>query len=204
MKQKKIFIILSAVGFIFVVLWAFILVLVVKTLRGLPADDGGIPVAEVTLCNEDASGLCVTHFGANSLNRMLIHFRLPAEDYAAFYVKARNRDTVGVYTCAVDESDLTAVRCTGVRTPLGETVDLEIYITDGDTLIARGMFLVSAIAIPTPLSLPEETPEEFSTEEFPAEEFPTEFPFPTEPPFLEEAPTQLPEDFPDTDLTPSP
>lgn len=201
MKQKQIFIILGAVALAFVVFWVAVLVLVVKTLRGLPADNVETPVAEATLCDEDPSGLCVAYFGTNSLNRMVIHFRLPVEEYPLFYVKARNRDTVSVYTCEVDESDLTSVRCTGIRTPLGETVDLEIYTTDRDQLMARGTFLVSAISIPTPVSLPEETPiEEVSTEEPTAEETPThEFiteETPTENPSMEETPTPNPEDFP--------
>jgi len=200
MKQKQIFVVLGAVGLAFVVFWAVVLVLVVKTLRGLPADNVETPVTEATLCDEDASGLCVAYFGTNNLNRMVIHFRLPVEEYPLFYVKAKNRDTVSVYTCEVDVPDLNSVRCTGLRTPLGETVDLEVYTTDGDQLMARGTFLVSAISIPTPVSLPEGTPtEEVATEEPTAEEIPTqEFieETPTENSSMEETPTPNPEDFP--------
>jgi hypothetical protein len=148
----------------------------------------------VPLCAEDDSDLCVANFGANNLNRMVINFLLPYKGYPLFYVKARNRDTVGVYACEVDESDPTIVRCTGARTPLGEAVDLEIYTTDGDGLIARGTFLVSAIAIPTLISLPTEasTPPEAPATEAPVAtvppEAPTEDPFATEPPFDSFAP----------------
>jgi hypothetical protein len=155
MKQKRTIIILAAIGIFFVLFWIVVIGLVVKTLRGSSTDEENVPVVEATLCDEDASGLCVVNFGANSLNRMVINFRLPGEESAAFYVKAKNRDTVSVYTCETDEEDLTSVHCTGVRTPLGETIDLEIYTTDDDKLIARGTFLVSAIAISTPISLTE-------------------------------------------------
>jgi hypothetical protein len=85
----------------------------------------------------------------------------------------------------VDEVDLTVVHCTGVRTPLGETIDIEVYTTDEDKLIARGTFLVSAIAIPTPISQPTEAP----VEEFPtAEPFATEEPVITQEPFITEEP----------------
>ncbi len=200
MKQKYIFVVMGAIGLvIFVLFWFAVITLAVKTLRGASPDSEEHPVVEMTLCDEDAGDLCLINFGTNSLNRMVINFRLPGEEYAAFYVKARNRDTVSVYTCEVDKSDLTAVRCTGVRTPLGETIDLEVYTTDGDTLIARGTFLVSAIAIPTPISLPTEEPaapeEPAATEEpFVTEEpFMTEEPFSPEEPFITEEPTLLPE-----------
>jgi hypothetical protein len=186
MKQKRTFIIIGAIGLvIFVAFWLVVLALVVKTLRGLSTDEVEVPVGQATLCDEDAAGLCIVNFGTNSLNRMIINFRLPGEEYAAFYVKARNRDTISVYTCEADETDLTIVRCTGVRTPLGETIDLEIYTTDGDQLIAQGTFLVSAVAIPTPISLPSEAPTE--------EPAVTEEPFATEEPFVTEEPTLPPE-----------
>jgi hypothetical protein len=109
-------------------------------------------------------------------------------------VKATNRETVSVYTCEVIESQTKSVsesetvpgveataevesapthaQCTGIRTPLGETIDLEIYTTDGDILTARGTFLVSAIARSTPISLPTDTPLE--------EDMPTSSPAPEE------------------------
>jgi hypothetical protein len=45
----------------------------------------------------------------------------------------------------------TSAHCTGARTPLGETIDIEVYTTDEDKLIAHGTFLVSAIALSTPM-----------------------------------------------------
>lgn len=203
MKRKQLFIVLGAAGFIFVLFWIVVLVLVARTLLGSSFGTVSSPAVETTLCDEDASGLCVVNFGANSLNRMVISFRLPDKEYPLFYAKARNRDTVSVYTCEADDFDATLVRCAGVRTPLGETIDLEIYTTDDDRLIARGTFLVSAIAISTPISQPSEMPaiEEFVTEEpfipeAPTMEIPTpEFEF-------EEVPT--PESPADELATPSP
>lgn len=198
MKQKQNFIILGVIGIAMVAFWVVVITLGLKVLR-TPGGETDTTIVEATLCDEDNSGLCVVNFGANSLNRMVIHFRVPDETYAAFYVKATNRETVSVYACEADEADLTLIDCTGARTPLGEPIDLEIYATDGDQLIARGTFLVSAIAIPTPLSLPSEAPiEEAPTEGF-QEEFPTEIPLPTEAPFIEEEPTLLPEEEPTTE-----
>ena len=196
MKQKQTLIIFGAIGFIFLVVWVVVLTLVIKTVRGLNKTGGTTTVIEATLCDEDASDLCVVTFGANNLNRMVIHFQAPSADYVPFYVKADNRGTVSVYTCEASgaemsgigvsetevsgtevsgtevsgtevsgtevnqESQPISIYCTGVRTPLGETIDIEVYTTDEDKLIARGTFLVSAIAISTPISLPSEVPVE--------------------------------------------
>jgi hypothetical protein len=179
MKKKQVLIILGVIGFAFAALWLVVLVLVGRILLRSSSGEAEISAVEATLCDEDASGLCVVNFGANNLNRMVIYFRLPGE-YPPFYVKAGNRDTVSVYTCEADESDVTLVRCTGVRTPLGETIDLEIYTTDEDRLIARGTFLVSAIAISTPVSQPSELPA--------AEEIPTGESIETEEPVVVDTP----------------
>ena len=157
MKQKQNIIILVALGIVFLLFWLVVITLVIKSLRGSNESNAPI-VVNVTLCDVDASNLCIVNFGANSLNRMVINFRLPTADYTPFYVKAKNRETVSVYTCEADKAVQTNVYCTGVRTPLGETIDVELYTTDEDKLIARGTFLVSAIALATPISLPSDTP----------------------------------------------
>jgi hypothetical protein len=189
MKQKQNFIIFGAIGIIFLLFWYVVLTLVIKNLRG--SNDSNPIVVDVTLCDVDASNLCIVTFGANKQNRMVIDFQLPDTSYAPFYVKATNRGTVSVYSCQVDETILTRAYCTGIRTPLGETIDIEVYTTDEDKLIGRGTFLVSAIALSTPIVLPSETP---------TEETPTEAPIATEAPFIEEeTPTSFP--FPDADIT---
>jgi hypothetical protein len=178
MKQKQIFIVLGALGVVFLVFWFFALTLAVKTLRGSLNKDVETQVAEVTLCDENASDLCVVTFGANSLNRMVIYFQLPSADYVPFYVKADNRGTVNVYSCEVDENILTSVYCTGVRTPLGETIDVEVYTTAENKLVGRGTFLILAIALSTPASQPlEGSIQEPVPTSIPA---PGEFIFPTE------------------------
>jgi hypothetical protein len=235
MKQKQKIIIFAVIGIVLLLLWCAVIILVIKNLRGTNKD-AVPPVVDVTLCDEDASNLCIVAFGANNLNRMVIHFQLPTPDYAPFYVKATNRGTVSVYTCEVDEvvtetateavteaeteiaietvtetaAEIatetvtetatepvpTDAHCTGVRTPLGETIDIEVYTTDGDQLIGRGTFRILAIALPTPISLPTDPPaaeeiptEELLTEEVPTEEVPIEE-VPTEELSTEEIPTE--------------
>jgi hypothetical protein len=172
MKQKQFFIILGAIGFVFLLCWLAVIILVIKNLLGSTNKSIEPAVINVALCDVNASDLCVVNFGANNLNRMVINFQLPNADYAPFYVKAINRGTASVYTCEVAQAVPTSVYCTGMRTPLGETIDIEVYTTDGDKLMARGTFLVSAIELATPISVPAGTPSE--------EETPTLFPIPSE------------------------
>jgi len=232
MKKKQFMVILSAIGIILLLCWFFVIAFAIKNLRGLTNKNVEPVIVDVTLCDEDASNLCIINFGANNLNRLVINFQLPDADYPAFYVKAMNRDTVNVYTCEVDEIELvdetevaeeteepgqdetlateTVVfetetaetevaeteiveaapvnaHCTGARTPLGETIDIEVYTTDKDKLIARGTFLVSAIALATPISQPTITPN--------GDKIPTLYPSPT----IEVFPTPTLEIFPTQD-----
>jgi hypothetical protein len=193
MKQRQIFIILGAVGIIFLTCFFSVLATAVKNLWE-PNKSKETVVVDLTLCDEDASNLCVVTFGADNQNQMVIHFQLPKEHYAAFYVKATNRGTTNKYPCEVSQAAPTTIYCTGVRTPLGETIDIEVYTIDNDTLIAHGTFLISAIAVVTPISQPT-----IATTE---EETPTEFPSVTEevtPTQSESTPTPT-----QSDLTPTP
>ena len=102
-------------------------------------------VTDLTLCDVDASELCVVTFGTDILDNMIINFQLPDADYPLFYVKASNRGNVNAYPCEVVTAVPTSVYCSGARTPLGEYIDMKVYATKGDVLIARGKFSVSAL-----------------------------------------------------------
>lgn len=106
-------------------------------------------VTDITACDVDDSVLCVVSFGADSVNRMVINFQVPSEDYGDFYVKVRYEETVSVYPCQAVEDIPTSVFCTGERVPLGETIDMQVYSTEGDMLLAQGKLIVAAIALPT-------------------------------------------------------
>jgi hypothetical protein len=198
MKQRYIFIILGAVGIVFLIGWFSILASVAQNLRASKSESKEAVVVDLTLCDKDSSGLCIVTFGADDQNLMVIHFQSPNADYARIYVKGTNRGTTNMYSCEVNkieavnepwvdkaeadgneadkakalETAPTHVYCSGVRTPLGETIDIEVYAIGTDKLIARGTFLISAIAVVTPISLPTETPS--------GQETPSPFPAPTE------------------------
>lgn len=194
MKKRYIFIVLGAVGIICLMAWFSVLTTVVQNLLASRESNKDPVAVDLTLCDEDASGLCVVTFGADNQSQMVIHFQLPNEDYVKFYVKATNRGTTNLYSCETAESTPTIVYCSGVRTPLGETIDIEVYTIDRDRLIAHGTFLVSAIAVVTPISQPTNTPSGEETPTFVSS--PTEDVTPTQ---SESTPTPT-----ESELTPTP
>ena len=143
MERKKLFTILGVIGAVplLILVAAFPLI---KNLTS--ANNRDQNAAKITLCDKDASDLCVITFGAGVANDMMIIFQLPKENYPAFYVKASNKGVENTYTCEADSSS-NIIFCTGVRTPLGELIDVQVYSSDGDLLIANGTFMVSSIAM---------------------------------------------------------
>lgn len=145
LKQNRLFIILGAAAITLVLAWFVITSVFNKT-----NNKNTQVVTEITLCDLDSSELCIVTFGANNLNRMVINFQLPSADYPGFYAKAKSRGNINVYPCETADAVPTSAYCTGIRTPLGESIDVEVYSTDGDILLAHGTFFVSAILLSTP------------------------------------------------------
>jgi hypothetical protein len=154
MDKKRIFMILAAVGIV-----GLLACITLGTLLGrflnereskvLPT----VIVTDITACVVDPSVLCVVSFGADNVNRMVINFQLPSEDYGDFYVKVRYDEAVSVYPCQAVEGIPTSVFCTGERVPLGQTIDVQVYSTDGDVLLAQGTLLVGSVALPTAVQI---------------------------------------------------
>lgn len=148
MLRNRFFIILGGILAVFILgLGALVMF---KSIRG----SSDPSVVQITWCNENASGLCVVSFSTDSTDRMIINFQWPETDYPQFYVKGINRDIANIYSCEADLVNQTSTHCIGVRTPLGETIDVEVYSTDGDIIIARGRFVVSALLVSTPIIAP--------------------------------------------------
>lgn len=153
MDKKRTFILVGIIVGLIALAWCAVAAFAFSKWRS--ANQGAdVSVTDVTACDVDASGLCVVSFGVDNVNRMVINFNLPSADFAAFYVKAHyGAETVSVYPCQVVASAPTSVFCTGARTPLGEVIELEVYATDGDVLLARGALMVAAVALPTTINV---------------------------------------------------
>ncbi len=146
MERKQLFISLSAIGAI-ILLVGFTIFPLVKYLGRSNSSDQVI--TEITLCDVDARDLCVVTFGTDNTDNMVINFQLPDADYPAFYVKGSNKEVENSYECEVAKAVPTSVYCTGNRTPLGEAIDIEVYATENDLLMARGTIRISAMILST-------------------------------------------------------
>lgn len=132
-----------------------VLLLVFPFIKNLGSSSNTIdqPVGKITLCDRDASDLCVVSFGKDGADGMVITFQTPKANYPEFYVKGSNKGITNSYQCQADRKIPTIVYCTGISTPLGEVIEIEVYAVDGDILMASGDFMISSMALSLPSSL---------------------------------------------------
>ena len=145
--QKKRLILLGAICAVLLLVFPFI-----KNLGSSSSTSDLSPIGKVTLCDVNASGLCVVSFGKDGADGMVITFQLPSADYPEFYITGSNKGVENSYPCQVDRKTSRTVYCTGVSTPLGETIEIGVFAVDGSTLIASGDIMISSMALSLPSS----------------------------------------------------
>lgn len=151
MERKQLFINWGAIAAIILLTW-FTVFPLIENLRA-SNNSSDQTITEITLCDLDARDLCIVSFGTDNTDRMVINFQLPSADYPIFYVNGSNKGMGTTYPCEAAKAVPTSVYCTGIRTPLGEAIDIEVYSTDSNLLIARGTIMVSAMVLSTPANL---------------------------------------------------
>ncbi len=107
-------------------------------------------VSEITFCGGNPSSLCVSSFGMENANRMLISFVNP--DYASthdFYLKIQYSDRSVEYQCDTVKESPSSVYCSGEVIPLGASIDIAAYSSNTNKLVAEGSFVVNGVALPT-------------------------------------------------------
>jgi hypothetical protein len=140
-------------------------------------------------CDVDHAGLCVVSFGTDINDRMLVNLVKPDSSYPDFYLKISHIDATSVYECQSIVNTPTSVYCTGDLTPLGDPVDIEVYSTDKNRLIASGTLLIAAFAHSTQIVV-SVTDTGTPTEGIPVTTAPTTFEiFTTVPPATQALPT---------------
>ena len=117
----------------------------------------------LTRCAEGVGGLCVVSFGADMFNHMLIELHLPEEDYPPFYLMVTDSLGSRRFTCSSTRASPLTATCTGERSALGETLEIQVFARRGDALLAQGSMRLYAIALPTTINLTI-MPEELSPE----------------------------------------
>lgn len=108
-------------------------------------------VTDIPYCDADSSVLCLISFGVDNKGQMFINLYKPKLSISNFYLKVQYDQTENVYECEAVKDFKKYISCTGEQIPLEEQIDIKVYLSDGDTLIASGTFVVSALAIATPV-----------------------------------------------------
>jgi hypothetical protein len=108
-------------------------------------------IPEIPYCDTDSSVLCVISFGIDTKNQLLVNFYKPKTSIPDFYLKIRYDEIEDTYKCQAVKDFPSYIYCSGKQIPLEEQVDIEVYSTGDDALIARGTFVISALAVATPV-----------------------------------------------------
>jgi hypothetical protein len=147
MERKRLITILAIAGGIVLLLCGALAWRGVTWLRDQRPTPTPPPVA-ITRCDVNASGLCVVSFGTNMNNELVINM-VAAKDLPEFYAQVTNRGATQRFRCERVEAVPTSAYCIGPRTPLGEPIELALYASEDDRLLAVGSFVVEAVALPT-------------------------------------------------------
>jgi len=108
-------------------------------------------VTDIPYCDADSSVLCLISFGVDNKGQMFINLYKPDLSIKNFYLKVQYDQTENVYECEVVKDFKKYISCTGEQIPLEEQIDIKVYLSEDDTLIASGTFVISALAIATPV-----------------------------------------------------
>jgi hypothetical protein len=151
MDRRKLFLVILAAAIPLLLMAVVVIAGAAWYLRGR---EKPVPTAvvQMTLCDVNASGICLVSFGADQMNQMVINLHMPRGNYPEMYAVVTSRGSANRFTCQTVEDSPKSVYCTGTRTPLGEPVSLKLIATENEVLIAEGTFVVMAIALPSPMN----------------------------------------------------
>src|SRR5688572_26701216 len=116
---------------------------------GDPTSDSESPIT-LTYCYTDLLGLCIVSFGSDSANNTLIVVKNSNPDFAEFYLKITADDFRERYECQQVQFSADTFYCFGKQINDGAVVTIEVYLKNGNRLIAKGIILASIGATPTP------------------------------------------------------
>lgn len=147
-NRKRLIALLAGAAVLILLVCAALIAGGVSFVRGRLPTATSVPEA-ITRCDLDASGLCLVSFGANANNELVINLKLADEDFPAFYAQVSNRAAESRFRCEVPKAAPTDAYCVGPRTPLGEPLELRLFASEDDRLLAEGTFVLEAVALPT-------------------------------------------------------
>ncbi len=148
MERKRLILILAAAALAALLVCAALAYGSVTFIRSRLPTPTAVPEA-ITLCDVDASRLCLLSFGTNLNNELVINLHLSGKDFPGFYAQVSNRGTLRRFRCEIIEETPSSAYCVGPRTPLGEPLGLSLFASEDDRLLAQGSFVLQAVALPT-------------------------------------------------------
>ena len=107
------------------------------------------PAMVLTHCDEVQDVLCLLTFGLEPPDQMLIVLLASPGLPRGLEAVVTHKESTVSYPCeAVDES-ATVIYCIGPQIPLGSSLRIQVYATEGRTYLASGEFVLLALALPT-------------------------------------------------------
>jgi len=111
------------------------------------------PVIEIAYCNVNSPArLCVASFGTENENKSLVNFITSDPSFPDFDLKITREGIQSAYECRQVEGFPTNIYCVGEKISLGETVELQVFSSEGEDLIAKGVVTISFLALSTPIT----------------------------------------------------
>jgi hypothetical protein len=107
-------------------------------------------VEDIPYCAADSSVLCVISFGEDNRGNGVVNVYNPAPLKNNLYLMLARMEDKDAYRCKPVKNVPRYFLCVGKPIPLRETIEVEAYSGD-DKLIGRGDFVVSFLAIATPV-----------------------------------------------------
>jgi len=102
---------------------------------------------DLVYCSSPAS-LCVTAFGRDNADNMLIVIRNSIPGLTEFYANIQQSNTSGRYTCQKVQFTSDVYYCLGSQIADGTMVTMDVYSKNDNKLVASGSLLVSLEATP--------------------------------------------------------
>lgn len=108
-----------------------------------------IEPVSINYCGENLSDLCVVSFSRDVFGNTIINLYVPAKKYPIFYLNIIRQSEASRFECEWEKKDRTSVHCTGKSINLGEGFKIQVISIEGDRLIAKGPFTLTAFLVTT-------------------------------------------------------
>lgn len=100
-------------------------------------------------CGARLDSLCVVSFGRDAFGNTIINLYVPEDAYSSFYLNVIRVSGESRYDCVANKKITASVYCTGRAINLGEGFEIQMIAERNDSLMARGIFTLTAYLVTT-------------------------------------------------------